>query len=68
MLMHAAHNMLVQELSRLISLGKENVKREKVYYQMISERGKEQNLVSWWTERIQLSDTIKITFAMVIDR
>ena len=29
MLMHAAHNMLVQELSRLISLGKENVKKRK---------------------------------------
>ena len=47
MLMHAAHNMLVQELSRLISLGRENViHREKVYYQIILERDKEQSLVS----------------------
>ena len=45
MLMHAAHNMLGQELSRLISQGREKINREH-HLELILERVKEPNLVS----------------------
>jgi len=44
--MHAAHNMLGQELSRLISQGREKILIENMDLELILERVKEPNLVS----------------------
>ena len=46
MLMHAAHNMLGQELSRLILQGREKILIENIIRTSILERVKEPNLVS----------------------